>query len=59
MIGDLDIPEKCLIMLIGRGGKFVIPSGDIIIESGDVLLVLANKADFLAFQQMLSRLKKE
>ncbi|GJQ23987.1 MAG: potassium/proton antiporter [Planctomycetia bacterium] len=59
MIGDLDIPEKCLIMLIGRGGKFVIPSGDIIIESGDVLLVLANKADFLAFQQTLSRLKKE
>ncbi|OQZ03407.1 MAG: K+/H+ antiporter [Candidatus Brocadia sp. UTAMX1] len=59
MIGDLDIPEKCLIILIGRGGKFVIPSGDIIIESGDVLLVLANKADFLVFQQTLSRLKKE
>lgn len=59
MIGDLDIPEKCLIILIGRGGKFVIPSGDMVIESGDVLLVLANTADFLAFQQTLARLKKE
>ncbi len=58
-IGDLDIPEKCLIVLICRAGKFVIPSGDMIIESGDVLLVLANTADFLAFQQTLSRLKKE
>ncbi|TVM00052.1 MAG: potassium/proton antiporter [Candidatus Brocadia sp. WS118] len=58
-IGDLDIPEKCLIMLICRGGKFVIPSGDMVIESGDVLLVLANTADFLAFQKMLAHLKKE
>ncbi len=58
-ICDLDIPEKCLIMLIGRAGRFIIPSGDMALESGDVLLILANAADFLVFQQMLSRLKKE
>lgn len=58
-ISDLDVPEKCLILLICRGGKFVIPSGSMVIESGDVLLVLANTADFLVFQQMLARLKKE
>ncbi|KKO19841.1 MAG: potassium/proton antiporter [Candidatus Brocadia sp.] len=58
-ISDLDIPEKCLIMLISRAGKFVIPSGDMVIESSDVLLVLANTADFLVFQQMLARLKKD
>ncbi|CAG0938271.1 partial K(+)/H(+) antiporter NhaP, partial [Candidatus Brocadiaceae bacterium] len=58
-IGDLDIPEKCLIILICRAGKFVIPSGDMVIESSDVLLVLANTADFLVFQQTLARLKKE
>ncbi|MEP9410714.1 MAG: potassium/proton antiporter [Candidatus Brocadia sp.] len=58
-ISDLDIPKKCLIVLICRNGKFVIPSGDMVIESGDVLLVLANTADFLAFQQTLARLKKE
>lgn len=58
-ISDLDIPEKCLILLICREGKFVIPSGSMVIESGDVLQVLANTADFLVFQQMLARLKKE
>lgn len=58
-ISDLDLPEKCLILLICREGKFIIPSGSTIIESGDVLLVLANTDDFLVFQQILARLKKE
>ncbi|WKZ15147.1 MAG: potassium/proton antiporter [Candidatus Jettenia caeni] len=58
-ISDLDIPKKCLIALICRDGKFVIPSGSMVIESGDVLLVLANTADFLVFQQTLAHLKKE
>lgn len=58
-ISDLDVPEKCLILLICRNGKFVIPSGSMVIESGDVLQVLANTADFLIFQQTLARLKKE
>ncbi len=58
-ISDLNIPKKCLIVLICRNGKFVIPSGSMVIESGDVLLVLANTTDFLVFQQTLSRLKEE
>lgn len=58
-ISDLDVPEKCLILLICREGKFVIPSGSMVIKSSDVLLVLANTADFLDFQQTLARLKKE
>ena len=58
-IGDLNVPEKCLIVLISRDGKFVIPSGSTVIESGDVLLVLANAADFAALQQTLAQLKKE
>ncbi|MDD4907916.1 MAG: potassium/proton antiporter [Candidatus Omnitrophica bacterium] len=58
-VGDLNVPEKCLIVLISRDGKFVIPSGSTVIESGDVLLVLANAADFAALQQTLAQLKKE
>jgi len=58
-IGDLRIPEKCLIVLISRDNKFVIPSGSTIIESGDVLLVLANSADFSALQKMVFKLKKK
>lgn len=56
-IGDLNIPEKCLIMLISRNDKFIIPSGSVVIEGGDVLLVLASTADFLALQQALAHLE--
>lgn len=54
MIRDLNVPEKCLIMLISRNDKFIIPAGPTIIEGGDVLLVLANTEDLLAFQQTLA-----
>jgi cell volume regulation protein A len=57
-IGDLNVPEKCLIMLISRNDKFIIPSGSVVIEGGDVMLVLANAADFSAFQKTLAQLKK-
>jgi len=54
MIRGLNVPEKCLIMLISRNDKFIIPAGPTIIEGGDVLLVLANTEDLLAFQQALA-----
>lgn len=58
-IRDLGVPDKCLIVLISRAGKFVIPSGSTVIESGDVLLVLANMADFSTLQQTVAHLKKK
>lgn len=58
-ISDLDVPDQCLIVLISREGRFVIPSGSTMIESGDVLLVLANKADFSVFQKVVAQLKKK
>jgi cell volume regulation protein A len=57
-ISDLNVPEKCLIMLISRNDKFIIPSGSVIIEGGDVLLVLASTTDFSALQQTLARLNE-
>lgn len=59
MIRDLNVPEKCLIMLVSRGDKFVIPSGSTVLEGGDVLLVLANNADLSFFQKTLGQLKQE
>ncbi|MDD3089137.1 MAG: TrkA C-terminal domain-containing protein, partial [Candidatus Omnitrophica bacterium] len=59
MIKELDVPEKCLILLIVRNEKFVIPSGSTVIESGDVLLVLANNEDLTVFQRSLANLRKE
>ena len=58
MIKELNVPEKCLIMLVSRNDKFVIPSGSTVIEGGDVLLVLANNEDLMVFQQLLAHLKK-
>jgi potassium/hydrogen antiporter len=55
-IVDLNIPEKCLIMLISRQDKFIIPAGPTVIDSGDVLLVLANKEDLTLLQQTLLKL---
>jgi len=54
-IAGLNIPEKCLIVLISRAGKFVIPSGATKLEGGDVLLVLANAEDFTALQASLTK----
>ncbi|MFA5092819.1 MAG: potassium/proton antiporter [Candidatus Omnitrophota bacterium] len=57
MIRDLNIPEKFLIMLISRDGKFIIPSGSTAIEGGDVLLALASIEDISVVQQMLASIK--
>jgi len=54
MIRDLNVPEKCLILLISRNNKFVIPSGSTIVEGGDVLLALANEEDLRALQGTLT-----
>ncbi len=59
MIKELNVPEKCLMMLISRNEKFVIPSGSTVIEGGDVLLVLANTTDLKNFQDILTRLKSQ
>jgi cell volume regulation protein A len=59
MIRDLNVPEKCLIMLISRNDKFIIPSGSTVIEGGDVLLALANVEDFSFMQKTLAQLKEE
>jgi len=39
------IPRGALIVLIGRGSEFLVPNGGTVLEAGDRLLVLADKAD--------------
>ncbi|MDD5130160.1 MAG: potassium/proton antiporter [Candidatus Omnitrophica bacterium] len=59
MIRNLDVPERCLIVLISRNDIFIIPSGNSVIGGGDVLLVLANKPDLSILRQRITRLKEE
>ncbi len=56
-IADLGVPEKCLIMLISRNDKFIIPAGPTVIDGGDVLLVLANEQDLVVLNRILLPLK--
>ncbi|MBP7055448.1 MAG: potassium/proton antiporter [Candidatus Omnitrophica bacterium] len=58
-IAELAVPEKCLIMLVSRGDRFIIPSGQTVLEEGDVLLVLANDRDLSFLQESLKPVKKE
>lgn len=53
---ELEIPEKCLVVMIARGKQYVIPSGQTAIEGGDVLLVLANNEDLAVLQGTVSEL---
>ncbi len=58
-IRDLNVPEKCLIMLISRNDKFVIPAGSTVIQGGDVLLVLANAEDFSILHRAIGHIDKK
>ncbi len=56
-IRELNVPEKCLIMLISRNDKFVIPAGSTVIQGGDVLLVLANAKDYSVLHNTITQIK--
>ena len=40
---EIGLPKESLIVLINRNEQYVVPRGGTIIESGDILLILANK----------------
>ena len=42
-IVEVGFPKDALIVLIGRGNEFIVPNGGTVLESGDSLLVLADK----------------
>ncbi len=50
---ELQLPESALIMLIERQDTSFVPRGATIIESGDKLLVYAEKADILEVRSIL------
>ncbi len=59
MIRELNVPERCLIMLISRNDKFIVPAGPTVIQGGDVLLVLANARDFAVLHQKIGHMDKK
>lgn len=49
-IVELGLPDEFLIILIAREKDFILPSGGTVLQGGDTLLVLADKASFEAVQ---------
>ncbi|MDP2653115.1 MAG: potassium/proton antiporter [Candidatus Omnitrophota bacterium] len=56
---QVGVPENCLVVLICRDEKFLIPNGKTELQGGDVLLTLGNKEDISALQKALARLPSD
>ena len=52
-IMDLHLPASALVVLIGRGDDFISPRGGTKLDSGDTLLVLADKEEAAAVRALL------
>lgn len=50
---ELGLPEKVLIILINREGKFFIPRGTTVIRDHDKLLILSDEKDVLEISKLL------
>lgn len=48
----LGFPKESLITMIVRGDKYIMPTGDAILEEGDVLLILANPETLKTVQEI-------
>ncbi|MDU4882475.1 MAG: TrkA C-terminal domain-containing protein [Clostridium celatum] len=44
-IKDADIPEDVLIVMIKRKGEVLVPNGNTIINSGDILVITSNNIE--------------
>ena len=44
---DISLPESVLVAMIKRNRKYFIPRGNTILESGDIMLVMADNEEVL------------
>jgi cell volume regulation protein A len=54
-IVELGLPPDSLVVLIGRGETYIVPSGGSVFEPGDTLLVLVNKTNLPQVRDILAR----
>jgi cell volume regulation protein A len=54
---ELGLPRDSLVVLISRDDTFLVPSGGTMLQEGDTVLVLVNKANLPLVRGALSRLK--
>lgn len=44
MCEDLALPENCLLVSVKRGNEEIIPRGNTLLHSGDILIVLVSES---------------
>lgn len=54
---ELNIPPDCLVTLICRNEKFIMPTGKTLLEEGDVVLALASPDSLKKMQAILNQIK--
>jgi cell volume regulation protein A len=55
---EVGLPKDTLIVLIGRGDDFIVPSGGTVLQEGDTLLVLVSKETVGPVRDVLSALRR-
>ncbi|NLM44930.1 MAG: hypothetical protein GX201_13120 [Clostridiales bacterium] len=53
MLKDIKLPENCLVVSIKRGNKEIIPRGNVLIKSGDILILLVNEKEEALMKERL------
>jgi len=56
-IAQLDLPDQSLVVLLGRNGEFLEPSGASVLEEGDTLMALVNPQTRSRLQALLAKQK--
>ncbi|MCD7777576.1 MAG: ClC family H(+)/Cl(-) exchange transporter [Clostridiales bacterium] len=54
-VGELNLPESLLITSINRDGEVIVPKNDVIIKSGDELVLLLYEKDLLLADEYFSK----
>ena len=55
---ELRLPQDSLIVLISRGGDFIVPSGGTVLQESDTILTLVNEKNLPLIRSKLSELKQ-
>jgi len=56
---ELGFPRDCLITLISRNEKFIMPGGSTVLEEGDVLLMLSSPENLAVAREILEKRREE
>ncbi|HOT97326.1 MAG TPA: potassium/proton antiporter [bacterium] len=56
---ELGFPRDCLITMISRNEKFIMPGGSTVLEEGDVLLILSSPENLSVAREILEKRREE